>query len=294
MTREALIKVITEMHFSDPKDYYEREIPTYQDQSKSLAEELSSDKISLITNFTETDIPDNSIALHRIVGTIFADYDRWRWYFSTKQFIDDIRAADKNPQVIAHFLFINSSGGEAWYLEKAYKAVGELQKPVVAFVEKRCCSAAYYIGCNTGRIFSTSINDTVGSIGVMVAFLDIIPYFEAMGAKWIEEYADQSHKKNARINRLLNGKPKEYKEKELNPLAQQFIAAVRGARDPLGSLPEKHNVFAGDSYFSEEGRSIGLIDEIAELEFALNYTLQQGRKWKAKVEKQNRMHTYID
>ncbi|MCK5134863.1 MAG: S49 family peptidase [Bacteroidales bacterium] len=294
MTREALIGVLTEMHFSDSQAYYEREIPTYQDESKDLAVELSSDEISVTTNFTETDIPDNSIALHRIVGTIFADYDRWRWYFSTKQFIDDIRAADKNPQVIAHFLFINSGGGEAWYLEKAYEAVGELRKPVIAFVEKRCCSAAYYIGCNTGRIFSTSINDTVGSIGTMVAFLDIIPYFEAMGAKWIEEYSNLSHKKNARFNKLLDGKPKEYKEKELDPLAKQFIAAVRQARDPLSKLPEKHDVFAGDSYSSEEGRSIGLIDEITELELALSYTLEQGRKWKAKVEKQNRMHTYID
>ena len=183
---------------------------------------------------------------------------------------------------------------EAWYLEKAYAAVGELQKPVIAFIEKRCCSAAYYIGCNTNRIFSTSINDTVGSIGTMVAFLDIIPYFEKMGAVWIEEYANQSHKKNKRFNNLLDGKPKEYKEKELDPLAEQFINAVRAARDPLQQLPEKHDVFAGDSYSSEEGRSIGLIDEIAELEHALSYTLEQGRKWKAKIEKQTRMHTYID
>lgn len=292
MTNEALMEVLTEMHFGDPKSYYGEETPTYQDNVAKLSEDLSSEDISLTSSFNETDIPDNSIALHMIKGTIRADYSYW--WFSTKRFIDDIRSADKNPQIIAHFLFINSGGGEAWYLEKAYKALGELNKPVIAFVEKYCCSAAYYIGCGASRIFSTSVNDTVGSIGTMVAFLDIIPYFEKLGAKWVEEYATQSKLKNKRFNDLRDGKPKKYKEKELDPFAQQFIDAVRGARNQLAELPEGHDVFAGDSYSSEEGRSNGLIDEIADLEVALQYTLQQGHKWKAKIEKQNRVQTYID
>jgi len=292
MTREALIGALTEMHFSDPAAYYIEDAPTYQDNSQKLAKDLSTDEISVTTEYDGVDITENSIALYRIIGTILADYSRW--WFSTKQFVDDIRAADENPQIIAHFLFINSGGGEAWYLEKALKAVGELSKPVIAYVEKRCCSAAFYIGCGAGRIFSTSINDTVGSIGTMIAFLDIIPYFEALGAKWIEEYANQSTLKNKRFNDLLNGKPKEYKKRELDPLAEQFIKAVRGARRSLAALPDKHDVFAGDSYSSEEGREVGLIDEIADLDYALQYTLEQGRQWKEKIEKQIRMQTYID
>lgn len=292
MTREALIEAITEIHFTDPAAFDGKDLPSFQEESKKTAGIISSDKISVTTNFTETDIPDNSIALHRIKGTIMADYSWWR--FSTKQFVDDIRAADKNPQVIAHFLFINSGGGEAWYLEKALKAVQELEKPVVAYVEKSCCSAAYYIGCGAGRIFSTSINDTVGSIGTMVAFLNIIPYFEAMGAKWIEQYAEQSTLKNKDFNNLLDGKPKKYKEKWLNPLAGQFIEAVRGARSELAALPAKHDVFAGEAYSSEKGRTIGLIDEIADLEVALQYTLDEGKKWQARVSQQTQMQTYID
>jgi len=292
MTREALIAAITQLHHADPAAFFGTDIPTYIESSAKMAEKLSSEEISLTTNFTETDIPENSIAFHRIKGTIMAEYSRW--WFSTMQFIDDIRAADKNPQIIAHMLFINSGGGEAWYLEKALKAVQDLQKPVVAYVEKCCCSAAYYIGCGAGRIFSTSINDSVGSIGVMVAFLDIIPWFEAMGAKWIEEYADQSTLKNKDFNNLLDGKPKKYKEKWLNPLAGQFIQAVRGARPALGALPEKHDIFSGEAYSSQEGQSNGLIDEIADLDVALLYTLEQGRRKKTKVEQQNRMQTYID
>ncbi|MFH0757343.1 MAG: S49 family peptidase [Bacteroidota bacterium] len=291
MTEEALIAAITEMHYADPAAFFGDDSPTYADISAKLAARITSEEISLTTNFTETDIPDNSIAFHHIKGTIRAEYT-W-WGFSTMQFIDDIHAADKNPQIIAHLLHINSGGGEAWYLEKALKAIKELQKPVVTFIEKCCCSAAYYIGCGADRIFSTSINDMVGSIGTMVSFLDLVPYFEALGAKWIEEYADQSTLKNKDFNNLLDGKPKKYKEKWLNPLAGQFIQAVRGARSALAALPEKHDVFAGEAYSSEEGGPIGLIDEIADLEVALQYTLSQGQQWKSKVEKQTQMQTYL-
>jgi len=294
MTREALMGLLAEVDYSDDQVYIEIEIPTYSRESAQLASVLCSDEISITTNFSDTDIPEDSIALHRIVGPIFAEYDPYDWFFSTKQFIDDIRAADNNPRIIAHLVFVNSGGGDAWYLEKAYAAVSELQKPIVTFIEKINASAAYYITSNTDRIFSTSINDTVGGIGTMVAFLDIIPYFEKLGAKWIEEYADQSNLKNKRFNDLLDGKPKKYKEKELNPLAGQFIRAVRAARQPLAGLPEKHDVFAGETYSAQEGREIGLIDEIADMETAIGYTLEQGRAWKAKTEKQTRMHIYID
>lgn len=284
---------MSQLMFSDQESTFVN-MPTYEEESVDIVNKISSDEISLTRSFNETDIQDNSIAFHRVVGTIYADYDRWGWYFSTKQFIDDIRAAERNPQIIAHFVFMNSGGGEAWYLEKAFAAIGELKKPIITFVEKRMCSAGYYIGVNTDRIFSTSINDTIGSIGVMVAFLDTIPYFEKLGAKWHEEYADRSKLKNKKFNDLLDGKPKKYIEKELNPLAEQFIAAVRAGRQQLADLSEKHDVFAGDTYSAQESLAIGLIDEIADLEFALSYTLEQGKKYKAKLEKQSRMQTYIN
>lgn len=293
MTHDSLIAVMSQILFRDNQSLLV-EYPLYEAVSKDLAEELSSNDINLTRTFRDPEIPENTIAFHRIVGTIFADYDRWGYYFSTKQFIDDLKAAERNPNIIAHFIFANSGGGEAWYLEKAYEAIGQLKKPIISYVEKRNCSACYYITSNTNRIFSSTINDTHGSIGVMVAFLDIIPYFEALGAKWHEEYADQSTLKNKKFNDLLNGKPKKYKEKELNPLAEQFITAVRAARKPLADLPEKHDVFAGETYSAQESGSVGLIDQVADLEFALNYTLQQGLKYKAKMEKQTRIQTYID
>ena len=297
MTQEAYLSFISESLFAGNQESL-LELPSYAELSMELAEKItddsSADDISITTSFKKLDIPDNTIALHRIQGTIFADYDRYGWYFSTKQFIDDIRAADENPQITAHLFFVNTGGGEAWYLEKAFAAVGALKKPKIAFVEKRCCSAGEYLILNSDYIFSTSINDTHGSIGVMVAFWDMVPYFKKMGFSYIEEYANQSTLKNKKFNDLINGKPKKYKEKELDPLAEQFIAAARTGRKQLRDLPEDHDVFKGETYDAQESQSIGLIDQINELEFALNYTLQQGKKYKAQIEKQVRMQTLIN
>lgn len=292
MTKEAVMSFVSNLMLSDNQGV-QIEIPSYKAESLEIAKMISSEDLSITTSFNETDIPDESIAFHRIVGPIFAEYDRWGWYFSTKQYIDDIRSADRNPQIIAHFNFVNSGGGEAWYLEKAHQAVLELKKPIITFIEKRCCSAGYYIVNPTNRIFSATINDIIGSIGVMVAFWDMVPYFEELGFKWHEHYADQSKLKNKAFNKLLNDKPKKYKEKELNPLAEQFINAVRSGRQSLADLPKKHDVFAGETYRAENSGEVGLIDEISELEFALNYTLQQGLKFKEKMDKQIRMQTLI-
>lgn len=297
MTQEAYLGFITQMMFSSESGN-DIEIPKYSEVSMDLADRLTtgakSDEISITTSFKKLDIPDNSIALHRIQGPIFAEYDRWGWYFSTKQFIDDLRTAEQNPQITSHMFFANSGGGEAWYLEKAFAAVSALEKPNVAFVEKRACSACEYIILPSDYIISTSINDTHGSIGVMVAFWDMIPYFEKAGFKYIEEYANQSKLKNKKFNDLRNGKAKKYKEKELDPLAEQFIAAARSGRKQLGDLPEDHDVFAGETYSAQESRPVGLIDEVNSIEFALNYTLDQGKKYKAKIEKQSKMQSLIN
>ncbi|MFH0760742.1 MAG: S49 family peptidase [Bacteroidota bacterium] len=141
--------------------------PIFLLASDKLASQLSSESITLTTKFSETDIPDDSIALHRIHGTLFADYDDWGWYFSTKQLVDDLMAAEANPKILSHFFHVNSGGGEAWYLDIAASAIQGVKKPVVAYAESVMASAAYYLGMNADRIYAGTKFDIIGSIGTM-------------------------------------------------------------------------------------------------------------------------------
>lgn len=296
----ASLKTIVLSAFANPTSFFGEEAPTYNEDSEEIAKKLQvkmtdrDPSINITRSFTDTDIPVNSIAYHRIFGPILAD-DEWRWYFSSKQFMRDIKAAENNPNIHAHFLHVSTGGGEAWLLEKVHEAVKNTTKPTFAFIEKVCCSAGLYIICPANVVKAYTVNDTIGSLGTMVSFLDITGYFEAMGAKWIEEYAERSDLKNKKFNDLIDGKPDRYIKEELNPLQEQFEAAVRAARPGLASLKDDHPVFRGDTFSAEKllAEKIDLIDGLAEIEEAVLECHQMGLEYGDQKKAQQKALSYL-
>ena len=277
----AFVAEVVEIYLrSKAAEGEDNEQPQITDSEK-LALLMSSDEITFTTHFSETDIPDDTLALHRIHGTIFADYDSWYWYFSTKQFVEDIKLADDNPKIVSHFFHVNSGGGEAWFLDVAAEAVKNLQKPVLVFTESVMASAAYYLSCYADEIYAGTKFDTIGSIGTMVSFLDLIPMLEKYGAKYIEEYADQSSLKNKKYNDLRKGKSEQFKKEVLNPLAAEFIATVQTARPGINQKDER-GVFKGQTFFTEESENLGLIDGRLSLDEAIVRAYELGVEYKEK------------
>ncbi|TAJ13042.1 peptidase [Marinilabiliaceae bacterium JC017] len=268
MTPEARLQAI--MHLMALETDAEMDVIKYGDIASSYAGRVAkTSQINVTTEFNDNGIEANTLAFHFVDGPIWADYDPWGWYFSTKQFRDDLLAADANDRIIGHFVYVNSGGGEAWYLEVAAAAMASLTKPVYVFIEKRCCSAGYYLSAYADKIISATANDTIGSIGTMVGFWDIGPYFESLGLKWHEHYSTLSDLKNKKFNDLLDGKPQQYIKEELDPLAEQFRSAVRDARTPLAALKEDHPVFRGETFATFRAIEVGLIDAQMSLEEAV-------------------------
>jgi ClpP class serine protease len=128
----------------------------------------------------------------------------------------------------------------------------------------------------------------------MVSGLDLIPLFESMGAKWIEEYSNYSDRKNKKTNGLLQDDKKE-KEKfikeELDPLARQFIDAVKEARPETKNLPadgdKEHPLFRGETYTSQQSidQGLGLIDGIMLIEDAVKEIAQMAQEYRSKSNK---------
>ena len=298
-TNKEVLETILASMFLNPQSFLSDDGESYAESAEKFTQLLTSrlndenePVINVTNNFTENDIPSNSVAYHRMFGPIIADDEWYRWYFSTKKFIRDVRAAEANPKFIAHFLHSSTGGGEAWMLEKAYEAVGATKKPFIEFTEKVNCSAGLYIGCASNRRFTYTINDTHGSLGTMVAFWNMEGYYENYGFKKIEEYAKRSDLKNKKFNDLQDGKPEQYIKEELDPLQAQFEAAVRAARTQLNELPKDHPVFRGETFDGTHSLEIGLIDEITEIEKAVLYAHAQGM---AKIKKeQQKALTYIN
>lgn len=90
------------------KDLADKALAKIQQQLHALSE---FQEVNLTSDFSSNELPEGSIAYHRIWGFITADS---RWYFSSKQFERDILDAEANPAISCHFIHANSPGGEAW------------------------------------------------------------------------------------------------------------------------------------------------------------------------------------
>jgi ClpP class serine protease len=246
------------------------------DAIKKEIEKTSEADECLTTEYDSLELPEGSLAYHRIFGPILSDS---RWWFSSIQFERDLLAAEANAQIAAHFVHINSGGGEAYYLDRVAETLRSCTKPIYVFIKKICASAAYYIGCHGGVVKANTQNDIIGCIGTMVSFWDLDPYFKSLGFNLIEEYASRSKLKNKRSNDLISGKPDEFRKEELDPLCEQFIADVQASRSVIGRLPMDHPILQGETYRAELAQSsdLGLIDGIITLPEAIKeaHTLGQ-------------------
>lgn len=296
--RDVLESILATM-FLNPGSFLSDEGPSYEEISANMAQDLTAvagevdPTINVTNQFNETDIPSNSIGYHRMFGPILADDDYYRWYFSTKRFIRDVKAVENNPKFIGHLLHSNTGGGEAWMLEKAHEVVKNTKKPFFEFIEKKDCSAGLFIGSASDERHSYTVNDTHGSLGTMVAFMNLKPYFEGMGVAFVEEYAERSNLKNKKFNDLANGKPEQYIKEELNPLQEQFETAVRNAIPALAKLDDKHPLWHGETFDSQRALEIGLITSISELEDVVIKLHKAGMKHADKRQAHARTLSYL-
>ncbi len=261
----------------EPSSSVSIEIPTYSKIQGDFAAKLKEDAgVNVVYYLEEEDMPNNSIAYHPVKGVVYYDFS-W-WGFSTKGFMNRIQVAENNPAICAHFLHVNSPGGVAYGLDMASEVVKNTKKPVVVFIEGLACSAAYFLSCNADVIYTATQFDTVGSIGTMISLVDIKPYWEKLGLKLHDVYAEQSTLKNDTVNKVFEGEYDKIKEERLNPLAENFIDTVQSARKKATD----DDIYKGETYFSALAIENGLADGMVSMEEALKDALSRGKKQQAR------------
>ncbi|GAB6121034.1 S49 family peptidase [Dysgonomonas termitidis] len=288
----ALFSVI---HFADKFNFSGEDYPSYKArmalESVPLLASTPEREIYTTTDYSSDEIKPGSIAYHPVKGLIMADS---YWWFSSKQFVQDLTAAEANPSINAHFLHVKSGGGEAWYLDEVAKTLIGLDKPVYTLVEKVAASAAYYIGVHGKVVKALTQNDLIGSIGTMVDGLNIMGYLEKIGITRIREVATRSDLKNKKYEDLLKGKPEQFIREELDPLQQQFEAAVRAARPQLNDLPDDDPVFRGESFYaSPPAIEKTLIDGLTSFDSALAETDAMGKEWATRRNNRKSLMSYL-
>lgn len=179
-----------------------------------------------------------------------------------------IQEADRNPNISAIILQVDSPGGTVDGTETLANIIKNTQKPVIGYVDGMAASAAMWIVSSCDEVIASGNTDMIGSIGTMISFADMKPAFEKAGIKFHEIMASDSFNKNVELMEALKGNYKPMQDNILNPTNKVFTNAIRVNRE--GKLDkENEEVLTGKIYTSKQALKVGLIDSIGDFDFAV-------------------------
>jgi len=214
--------------------------------------------------------PEGSVAVYPVIGTV-TKYSQLCGPRGTEDLMIRMGENEEAPNIVGHLLEIDSPGGQGTNLETVARFIrNEIKKPVVAWYNGTCASAAYYMASAADEIYASEETDEAGSIGVMMTFADLRKFWESQGVNIHEIYADQSELKNLDFQKARDGEYDLIKQGLLNPYAERFINTVKEFRPNL----KEEDAFKGAVYMANAAIEIGMIDGIRTFERAVDRVLE--------------------
>ena len=192
----------------------------------------------------------------------------------TKDLVAQLQAANRDPEIVAIVLDIDSPGGQVDGTEEFAQAVALSGKPVVAYIDGLGASAAYWIASQASSIFINSASTGyAGSLGVLCMSINQSAFLEKQGVK-VEILRSSRAVDKARLNPVepLSDDVRAAVQADLDQIGETFIAAVQKGR--AGKLSTKEDVFTGKVYRGADAKKHGLVDAIGSLQDAVNKAAQ--------------------
>lgn len=174
-----------------------------------------------------------------------------------------LEAADGEPQVKAVVMKFNTPGGTVDSTDMLADAVRNFSKPIVAWTNY-CASAGYFVASQCDQIvIENSISSEMGSIGVLMVYVDQSAALEKMGLK-VTIYRAKGSEDKARINGVepLTAELEAEIQTDLNVALKSFHGYVRRGR--AGKLTSDE-ALTGKMYKKKQALSLGLADRMGSL-----------------------------
>ena len=177
----------------------------------------------------------------------------------TQEMIKNIETANANPSIVAILLDIDSPGGMVDGNYLLSESVQNSKKPVYAFVNGLCASAAYQVASQCREIWTSSPTDFVGSIGVFQVHVSYEKALDEIGIKYTYIVADGGDDKVVAPWTKDLSKEDEAKIKdEVNPLRTIMVDHIRDGRG--NRLKPDERTFRGGIFTTKDAKSQGLIE----------------------------------
>lgn len=217
------------------------------------------------------------VAVIKFEGLVTKRPSFWGWLFggsaSTQTAQEALAAALADSAVRSVLFVIDSPGGTVAGTEELAEAVFRARgvKPVAAYAQDMCASAAYWIAAQAGKVYANA-TATVGSIGVYAVNVDLSRAYRNEGVE--VDVIKSAPGKGAGI-RGTQWTPdqKADLQREIDSLGIEFVEAVRRARPAAVAAAD------GRCYSAREGLSLGLVDGITTLADLIGEMKADAMRW---------------
>ncbi len=183
------------------------------------------------------DYSPNKIMLIPVTGIIIGrseDTFGGSNYASADQLCSMLEQAEKDPEVKAVILRIDSPGGEVVAADRIYRAILKTRKagkPVIAQMESLAASGGYYIAAGCDYIVANPMT-TTGSIGVIMTALKYYELMQKIGVQ-TENYTSGKMKDMLSGARPTGPEEKVLVQQHIDKVYNEFVAIVAAGRPEL-------------------------------------------------------------
>jgi protease-4 len=180
--------------------------------------------------------------------------------------------AERDAAVKAIVLRIDSPGGTVAASQQILNEIEKVseEKPIVVSIDNMAASGGYYISTGADMIVILPTAQT-GSIGVISQIPNIEGLYDKLGIK-IQTFKGGRYKDMYRGLRELTPEEEEILQDMVDEYYQHFIQVVADGRGL--STDDVRDLATGQVYSGIEASKLGLVDELGDLDAALNLTAE--------------------
>lgn len=261
----------TLIYHNDIRDYIKSQMGLKESDSCPL---LSLNSMINVKKNIPKDKSGNIVAVYYAFGdistsTFVADGEG----IASEKVIKDLRKLQKDKNVKAVVLRINSGGGSAYASEQIWYAIEKLkqEKPVVVSMGDYAASGGYYISCNADWIVAEPTTLT-GSIGVF----GVIPNSEGLTNKLgikFDVVKTNKFSDFGAMGRGLNNDERTLLQVYVNDCYDLFIGRCAAGRGI--SREEIDKIGQGRVWTGAKALELGLVDELGGIDRALEVAIQR-------------------
>jgi protease-4 len=230
----------------------------------------------------ENTLTEGSVAHMRLRGPVIK-YSQFCGPRGTSDYAQELNSLATDSNCIGCVFEIESGGGEYFAVKPLADAIKNFaqQKPLIVLAGDFLCSAAYYLAIYGTEVWYQHPKAIIGSIGTMISFADVRPYFEKQGVVFHDIYATASSLKNQTHIQAQKGNYKPIIAKMLDPINDDFMGDVKMLRGK--ALSNNKAILQGETFFGNEALSLGMVDAAGTLKGAVARVRELAAKPKPKT-----------